>query len=79
MKLLVRLLRQVRQGHAHPAEIDMSSAIGRLQDRSSMADFVRILRAQDSKLAAEAARCRATMDAAAERNNLVALEDEASG
>ncbi|MGA7805886.1 hypothetical protein [Bradyrhizobium sp.] len=44
-----------------------------------MADFVRILRAQDSKLAAEAARCRATMDAAAERNNLVALEDEASG
>jgi hypothetical protein len=78
MKLLVRLLRQVRQGHAHPVEIDMSSTITRTQDRSSMADFVRILRAQDRNLAAEAARYRATMNAAAERNSLASFEDKAS-
>jgi hypothetical protein len=78
MKLLVRLLRQVRQKHGHSAKIDPPSAIVQMPDRSSMADFVRILQAQDGTPAIERARYRAMATASTEWRSLASLEDEAS-
>jgi glutamate 5-kinase len=77
MKLLVRLLRRVRQQHKHPAGTDLLSGIGQIQDRFGMADIVRILRAQDGNLAIERARYRVTANAAAERKNAASREGEA--